>query len=420
MAEGTITCPHCRKAFELSAAMRTDIERTLRQKVDADAEKVRRKLEAREKALADKAAEAKRDRANLDEMIADGVTAERGKLEKKLKEKAEKDAAAEAADRFTSLEEDLVKSRSKLKAAQKAELDLRKTKQALEEQKSEWEVEKQRTLDAARAEIQAKTRKTTEEEFRLKAAEKDKVIRDMKKQVDDLKRKAEQGSQQLQGEVQELELEDGLKAAFPRDTIEPVGKGVRGGDVLQRVVGPQGTVAGTILWESKRTKAWSEGWLPKLRDDQREAKAQVAALVTSTLPKDIDTFEERDGVWVSGMTCAIPMASVLRVGLIEVDAARRSSEGKQTKMEMVYQYLTGTDFRRRIEAIKEAFKSMKKDLDDEKSVFTKQWAKREKQIEKVIGSTVGMYGDLQGIAGASMPTIEGLEVRGLLEGPESE
>ena len=183
-----------------------------------------------------------------------------------------------------------------LKKARDAEIALRKTRQALEEEKSAWELEKQKALDAERTLIQEKTRKAAEEEFRLKLAEKDQVLQAMKKTVDDLKRKADQGSQQLQGEVLELDLEESLKAAFPRDIIEPVGKGVRGGDVLQRVVGPQGKVAGTILWESKRTKAWSDKWLDKLRDDQREAKAQIAALVTSTLPKPIETFEEKEGV----------------------------------------------------------------------------------------------------------------------------
>ena len=237
----------------------------------------------------------------------------------------------------------------------------------------------------------------------------------MQRQIEDLKRRAEQGSQQLQGEVQELELEALLSAKFPRDTIQPVPKGEFGGDVLQRVIGPLGQPCGTILWESKRTKNWSDGWLPKLREDQRAAKAELAVIISQALPKEVETFECIDGVWVAHPKVALPVAMSLRQTLIEVAGARQASEGQQTKMEMVYQYLTGPRFRQRIEAIVEAFSSMKKDLDVEKKALTRQWAKREEQIERVMQATVGMYGDFQGIAGKTLQEIEGLEFQGMLD-----
>jgi len=238
--------------------------------------------------------------------------------------------------------------------------------------------------------------------------EKEQTITSMQKQIEDLKRRAEQGSQQLQGEVQELELEGLLRAKFPRDVIEPVPKGEHGGDILQRVVGPLGQVCGTILWESKRTKNWSDTWLPELREDQRAAKAEVAVIVSQALPKDFESFDLIDGVWVTPPRIALPVAITLRQTLIEVAAARKASEGQQTKTEMVYQYLTGPRFRQRVQAIVEAFSSMQEDLDKEKKVITKQWAKREEQIGRVMQSTVGMYGDLQGIAGKTLQEIEGL------------
>jgi hypothetical protein len=231
----------------------------------------------------------------------------------------------------------------------------------------------------------------------------------MQRTIEELQRKAEQGSQQTQGEVQELAIENMLRAKFPYDTIEPVPKGEFGGDTIQRVVSTAGVVAGTILWESKRTKNWSNTWLAKLRDDQRTAKAEIAILISQALPDGVETFECVDGVWIANPRLVIPIAMMLRNTLIEVNNARLTSEGQQTKAEMVYQYLTGPRFRQRVEAIVESFSSMQDDLDKERKVITKQWAKRQEQIDRVMGSTVGMYGDLQGIAGKSIQQIEGLE-----------
>ena len=241
----------------------------------------------------------------------------------------------------------------------------------------------------------------------------------MQKQIEELKRKAEQGSQQLQGEVHELELEALLRAKFPLDSIEPVPKGEHGGDILQRVAGPMGQTCGTILWEVKRTKNWSDGWLVKLREDQRTAKAEVAVIVSQVLPKGVETFELIDGVCITHPRAALPVAVMFCHTLMEIASARQASEGQQTKMEMVYQYLTGPRFRQRVQAIVEAFSSMQEDLDKEKKAITKQWAKREAQIDRVMQATVGMYGDLQGIAGKTLQEIEGLELHAL-EAPTSE
>jgi hypothetical protein len=200
---------------------------------------------------------------------------------------------------------------------------------------------------------------------------------------------------------------------FPFDAIEPVAKGEFGGDALHRVISSSGQACGSILWESKRTKNWSDGWLVKLREDQRSAKAEISVLVSHALPKGVETFDVVDGVWVTHPRAALPVATVLRNTLLQVNMARQVSEGQQTKTEMVYQYLTGPRFRQRVEAIVEAFSSMQEDLDKERKVIMKQWAKREEQIERVMTSTVGMYGDLQGIAGKSLQEIEGLELKAL-------
>ena len=216
----------------------------------------------------------------------------------------------------------------------------------------------------------------------------------------------------------ELEVENLLRTKFPRDTIEPVPKGEYGGDVIQRVIGPLGQTCGTILWESKRTKNWSDGWLTKLREDQRAAKAELAVIVSQALPKEVQTFDMIDGVWVTHPRAMLPVAVALRHTLIEVTCARQATEGQQTKMDMIYQYLTGPRFRQRVQAIVEAFSSMQEDLDKEKKAILKQWAKREEQIARVMQATVGMYGDLQGIAGKTLKEIEGLELLAL-EAPTS-
>ena len=258
--------------------------------------------------------------------------------------------------------------------------------------------------------VRASAKREAEDSLKFRVMEKDQTIASMQQKIEELKQKAEQGSQQLQGEVQEMDLESLLRTKFPFDSIDPVPKGEFGGDVLHRVNSSTGQPSGSILWESKRTKNWSDGWLPKLRDDQRAAKAEVSILVSQALPKGIETFDVVDGVWVTTPRAALPVATILRQTLIEIGVARQVGEGQKTKTEMIYQYLTGPRFRHRVEAIVEAFSSMKEDLDRERKAIMKQWAKRDEQIERVMVATVGMYGDLQGIAGKTLQEIEGLSL----------
>jgi hypothetical protein len=312
--------------------------------------------------------------------------------------------------------EQLLKERDeKLAAAQKAQAELIRKQRELDDAKRELELTIEKRVQADLENARQKARNEAEEELKLRVLEKDQTITAMQRQIEELKRRAEQGSQQLQGEVQELELEGLLSVKFPRDTIRPVPKGEFGGDVLQRVFGPTGQPCGTILWECKRTKNWSDGWLPKLREDQRTAKAEIAVLVSAVLPKEVETFGFLGDIWIAHPKVALPVALALRQTLIEAAAARQAADGQQTKMEMVYQYLTGPRFRQRIQAIVEAFSSMKDDLDREKKAITRQWAKREEQIDRVMHATVGMYGDLQGIAGRNLQEIEGLEFQGMLD-----
>lgn len=312
-----------------------------------------------------------------------------------------------------NLNEILKSHDAKLEEAQKIQVEFLKKQRELADEKREIDLTIEKRISEGLETVRAQARNEAEESLKFKVMEKDHTITSMKKQIEELKRKSEQGSQQLQGEVQELELEEMLRTKFPFDTIEAVPKGEYGGDVIQRVFGKSGQESGSILWESKRTKNWSDGWLSKLREDQRTAKAEISVLITQILPVGVETFELIENVWVTHPRVAFPLAMALRQTLLQISMARKSSEGQQTKMEMVYQYLTGPNFRHRVGAIVEAFTSMREDLEKERKVIMKQWAKRNEQIERVTNATIGMYGDLQGIAGKSLQEIEGLELNSL-------
>ncbi|MGH9426296.1 MAG: DUF2130 domain-containing protein [Terriglobia bacterium] len=416
MTEPTIVCPNCKAEIKLTESLaapliesiRREYDKRLAQK-DADVAKREAGLREREEAVA-KAQE------TLDDQVAEKVRQERGKIAaeeaKKAKLAFQNDLDEKTKD-VTDLQEVIKHRDAKLAEAQKAQADLLRKQRELDDAKREVELTVEKRVQAGLAATREQAKKEAEEALTLKVMEKEQTIASMQKTIEELKRKAEQGSQQLQGEVQEIELEALLGAKFPRDTIEPVPKGEHGGDVLHHVAGPTGQMCGTILWESKRTKNWSDGWLTKLREDQRTAKAEVAVIVSHVLPKGVETFALIDGVWVTQPRSVVPIAVALRQMLVEVASARQASEGQQTKTEMIYQYLTGPRFRQRVQAIVEAFSSMQEDLDREKKAITKQWAKREEQIERVMQATVGMYGDLQGIAGKSLEEIEGLELRAL-------
>jgi len=418
MPEPTVLCPQCRTEIKLTESLaapllesvRRDYEQRLAQK-DADMVK-------REKLLNERAETLEKAKQSLDQQVEQKVQLERARIGAEEARKAKLalgNDLDQKAREINGLQEILKQRDAKLAEAQKAQAEVIRKQRELDDAKREIDLTIEKRIQADLSAEREKAKKEAEEELKLKVMEKDQTITAMQKQIEDLKRRAEQGSQQLQGEVQELELEALLTAKFPRDTIQPVAKGEFGGDVIHRVFGPANQVCGTILWESKRTKNWSDGWLPKLREDQRAAKAEIAVIISQALPKDVETFGFLDGVWVADPKVALPVAMSLRQTLIEVACVRQASEGQQTKMEMVYGYLTGPRFRQRVQAIVEAFSSMREDLDREKKAITRQWAKREEQIDRVMQATVGMYGDLQGIAGKTLQEIEGLEFQGMLD-----
>jgi hypothetical protein len=298
---------------------------------------------------------------------------------------------------------------AKLAEAQETQADMLRKSRELDDAKREIDLSVQKKVQESLAAVRDQAKAEIEDALRIKISEREAQIGGLQRQIEELSRKAGQGSQQLQGEALELELETLLRNRFPQDLIQPVPAGESGGDILQRVRGSDGQLVGIILWETKNAKAWNNAWLAKLRSDQRSAKADVALLVSTSLPKGIETFDLVDGVWITRLLFALPLAAILRRTLIDLARNHRAAQGQQAKMEMVYQYLTGARFRSRIETIIEKFADMRVDLDRERKMMTRIWAKREEQLRSVLDSSSGLYGDLQGITGRVMREIEGLE-----------
>ena len=328
--------------------------------------------------------------------------------EARAKEAGKAEASADAVAMAARLKE----QDAKLRDAQAAQAAALKREQDLKDKEAALELTLQKRLAEERMVMADRLSKDADERAALKVAEKDQMIEGMKKQIEALKQKSDQGSMQTQGEAAEIVLEDMLAQAFPIDGFTPVAKGVSGADVRQDVMmqgGISGGIAGSILWESKRTKNWTAGWLAKLRDDQRSGGCEVAVITSYALPEGIDSFGLVDGIWVCAPRYAVPLATSLRQGLLDVAGAKSRAMGQESKMELVYDYLTGTQFKQRVDAIVERFEDMQDNLRKERVFMEKQWALRAKQIDLVIASTVGLHGDLQGIAGRSMPEIDSVE-----------
>lgn len=413
MTEPTISCPTCSTEIKLTESLAAPLIRATREEYEAKLARKEADVSKREAALREEHSAIDEARRSIDDQIAEGLKAGRAAI---AAEEAKRARAAVAVDiesksrELIDLQHLLQDRNAKLEEAQKAQAEVLRKQRELDDAKREIDLTVEKRVQESVEEVRLKARAEAEDGLKLKVAEKEHQIASMQRQIDDLKRKAEQGSQQLQGEVLELQLESTLRSHFPRDTIEPVGKGEFGGDVIQRVHGPAGQACGAILWETKRTKNWTDGWLSKLRGDQRAAGAEIAILVSNALPKEIETFGQIDGIWVTDIRYGVPLAIALRQSLVEMASARQAHEGQETKMQLVYQYLTGPKFKHRVEAIVEKFSDMKADLERERKSMMRLWAKREAQIHGVIESTVGMYGDLQGIAGKVLLEIEGLQI----------
>lgn len=370
----TIICKHCGKEFELSEALLHQVKESAKQEFDTqhkkDIEKIR--IETEEKA----------------------------KLEFEEKNKKEVESLKKQNEEFRN-----------------QEMKLRHEKQQLEESRKQLEIETARKLDEERKKIEEKTVKEYEEQQRFKDKEKETQIENLKRMLEEANRKASGVSQQVQGEVLEVDLEEQLIQSFPTDSIEPVAKGARGGDIVHVVKNSMGKIAGSILWETKRAK-WTPAWLAKLREDTRKVGASSSILVSEDLPKEITNFGFVDGVLVTTYPYAISLAVLVRRGLMQTAAAKSAAESKDETLEMVYQYLQSDSFRHRIEGYVESISTMRIDLDSEKRSMERIWKRREMQIVKAESSISKLAGELEGIMGSSFPTIKSLRLDSGLDDDE--
>ncbi len=435
MTDKSIKCPECGTAIEISAVLSQQIEDDLKKENEqklkiavADAQKISQTQFALEKedlklqlddqskllkTVKEKELELKKQQRDLEtkrEQLEDEVEARLKKQEKVLRDQLEQKAKQAVAIEISDLQEQIKEKDSRVEEAQKKELEIRKQARQLEEKQKNLDLEFQRKIDEQRKVIENKISKQFSDESNLKLREKEKQINDLRKSLEEAKRKSEQGSMETQGEVLELDLEQRLRAKFIHDVISPVPKGIKGADIIQDVRNTIMNECGKIIWEAKNTKNWSPLWIPKLKDDQREIGANMAILVSVVLPEGIKGFAMVEGVWVSDVHSALPLASAIREQLIQVNFARSASQGKSEKMETMFNYLSGDEFKQRVEAIVETFSSMQDQLNKEKRAMERIWKEREKQIQRITTNTIGMYGDVRGIIGSSVQSIPALEL----------
>ncbi|MDR0581056.1 MAG: DUF2130 domain-containing protein [Holosporaceae bacterium] len=432
-----IICPNCKAEISVDDILHAQIEASLRKEYEEKQRQDKLMFEEKEAELSKKAEEIESAQKNINKLVADAVAKEKGDLLKKTEEaettKRNADIAVanavkeqvtqreqeiqkqakQDADNEKKQEIELLKSRErdlteKLTIARNEQIQLMDEKRKLQDDKEAFEIEKRKQLEEARDQIKEDADKRALDKYQTIFAQKDKALTDALRANEELGRKLEQGSQQSQGEVAELSLEEELGKTFIYDVVEPVPKGIRGADIIQKVRSSVGKDCGQIIWEIKNTKAWSDSWIQKLKDDQREVHADVAIIISSVLPEDVKTFALRDGVWVCDIHLAIPLALAIRDKLEAITREKGFAIGKNEKMDILYQYLTGVQFRQRIEAIVEAFSSMRQDIEKEKRYFTKKWASQEMQIKKILTNTAGVYGDIDGMV--SLPKIQSLEL----------
>lgn len=375
-----IKCPNCGHEFEPNELIREEVEKELRSKM-VDWQKQKEKQFAEEKT----------------------------KIQQQIEESLRKNIATDFENKLRLLEQNNKDNEEKLKQARQKELEFLQKEQALKNKEEEIEINIQKQLQREREKLSEDIRKIEEQkiaaketEYQLRMRELEKQLDDQKKLAEEMKRKAEQGSMQLQGEVQEIALEEMLKTNFPFDEISEVGKGVRGADCIQTVRNNFGQVCGKIIYESKRTNAFANDWIDKLKADMRSLGADIAVIVTKTMPKEMESFGIKDGVWICSFNEVKALAAVLRDGVVRVFSAAKSQENKGDKMHLLYDYLTSTEFAEQWKAIREGFMSMKLSIQKERDAMEKLWKAREKQLEKVLLNAAHIRGSIEGISGTDV------------------
>jgi len=401
----TITCPNCKHDFPIENALSQKIEDDIKSRYLKRYNEDKQKFETEKAQLAKEAELIKIQGENQEQILADKLRLAKSQLE----QEAIKKAASEMALQMEMLNKELTDKSQKLKESQVKELELMQKEKQIKEREESLKLDMEKQMVARQKEIEDRVKKMESERSDLKIKELEKKLTDQAELVETMRRKAEQGSMQLQGEVLELALEELLKATFPLDSIEEVAKGVKGADCVQHIKNNMGDFCGKIIYESKRTKAFTNEWIEKLKRDMRAQQADIAVIVTETLPKDMDSFGFKDGVWICRFTDVKPLAFLLRDSLLKIHIALISQENKGEKMQMLYNYLTANEFRQNIEAVVEGFLALKDGITREKIQMEKIWKEREKQLDKVLLNTTQFYGSIKGIAGNAVGDLKMLE-----------
>ncbi len=417
MSDQTILCPHCQGQIELTQTLTLQIENKLRADLAGESRKQAEEIARQMQDLAAKKEQLNNEQKLLAQTVEEKLKIEKEKMWQVAQEKAVEKFGLEMKDLKMQKEE----REKQLQEAQKNELALRVQARDFEEKSKNLDLEVQRKIDEERKRLEAQMEKRQseqlderlrliQEEYRKKELEKDKQMEMLKRSLDEAQRKSEQASMQIQGEVQEEDLKHTLEHNFPIDRVEDVPTGINGADLVQTVHSQFGQKCGVILWESKNTKQWSQDWIKKLKTDQVSVGADICLLVTRVLPESIKKFGCIDGVWVLDSAYVVPLTLMVRSHLLQLHQAKNSLIGREEKKDYLYQYISSPQFKNRLESIVMGFSSLKQDLESEKRAMQRIWSKREKEIERVIASTAGISGDMQGIIGAGFPTVAALEL----------
>ncbi|MFW6180525.1 MAG: DUF2130 domain-containing protein [Spirochaetota bacterium] len=413
-----ITCPNCGYEIDVNKILYHQLEDKLKKELNAELSGQKKALQEREEEVSRRREELERQQQAIRQEIDRGVKQRLEKESEELRRKVRAEAEAEQSDRITSLETELKEKSEQVRELNKSKAEIERLKREKEELREAIEAESERKLSERLGQEKERIRKSVESAVELKLSERDDLITQLRKQLQEAQRKAEQGSTQRQGEVQELAIEQWLREAYPLDTIEEIKKGAQGADCLQTVNTRSRAGCGSIYYESKRTKAFQPAWLEKFKNDIRERNADLGVLVTEAMPPDMERMGLRDGVWVCSFEEFKGLSAVLRETIIRISTMASAQVNKGSKMEMLYDFLTGTEFRMQVEAIVEGFTQMKSDLETEKRAIQAQWKKREKQIEKVLLNTTNMYSSIKGIAGSAVQPVRMLELPEAEEGSQ--
>ncbi|MCX8031709.1 MAG: DUF2130 domain-containing protein [Thermodesulfovibrionales bacterium] len=413
--ENIIICPQCGAEINVNEILYHQLQDQVKKEFELKSHKLEKEYEKRLHQIELEKEKIEREREQIKELIDSEVhkklTVEKSNLEKILRQKIEE----EQKEQIKELQTELQHKSEQIKELHKAKADIERLKREKEELRELIALEKEKEFTERLKEEKIKIKKLVEEDNYLRIKEKEKIIEDLKMQLEEAKRKADQGSIQLQGEIQELEIENMLRHLYPFDEIREIKKGQRGADIIQIVRTNQGIDCGKIYYESKRAKDFQNSWIQKLKEDNLSVKADILVIVSETLPEGIDKFGMKDNVWICTFSEVKGLSMVLRHGLMQVHSVLLTQQDKGTKMEMLYNYLTSNEFRAQFEAIIEGFKTLQDSYHEEKLKMQKIWKEREKQFEKILSNAVGFYGSLKGIAGASIPAIKMLEGKGTEE-----